>query len=108
MEDRVQSWDRGSRSHEWNKDFELEHATVVDYGLRPAAVPRITDSVPAVRKFLNQCRHLTMVMVQLHDVWIFLILTRGGEVMLQSEVAEIEMTGFIGRETGTNRKRPRS
>ena len=42
IEERVQSWDHGSRSHDWNKDFELEPATVVDYGHRPAAVPGLT------------------------------------------------------------------
>lgn len=41
-EERGQSWDHGNRSRDWDRDFKLEPATVVDYGHRPVAVPGLT------------------------------------------------------------------
>lgn len=44
FEERGQSWDHGSRSRDWDRDFELEPATVVDYGHRPVTAPGITGT----------------------------------------------------------------
>ncbi|XP_069691442.1 YLP motif-containing protein 1-like isoform X2 [Periplaneta americana] len=46
-EERGPAWEHGGRSRDWEQDFELEPATVVDYGHRPVAA----DTGPAVGKF---------------------------------------------------------
>ncbi|KAJ4431659.1 hypothetical protein ANN_20258 [Periplaneta americana] len=44
-EERGPAWEHGGRSRDWEQDFELEPATVVDYGHRPVAAEILLSSL---------------------------------------------------------------